>query len=61
MGQRVNLGRLVPVPIDPAEAGEGVDTVNVHRTRSTDSFSARSSERQRRVDLVLDLDQSIEN
>jgi len=59
--KRVDLGGLVLVPIDPAEAGEGVDSIDVHGTRSTDSLPARPTESESRIDLVLNLDQRIED
>jgi len=59
--QRVDLGRLGRVAVDPAQAGERVDAVNVHRARAADALAARAPERQRRVDLVLNLDQSVEH
>lgn len=61
MRKRVDLGGLGRVPVDSAQAGEGVDTVDVHGARTTDSLSARPSERERRVDLVLDLDERVEH
>jgi hypothetical protein len=57
----VNLGRLGRVSVDPAEAREGVDTVDVHGARSTDTLSARASEGEGRVDLVLNSNQSVQN
>src|SRR4029079_16361322 len=41
-------------------AGESVLAVHVHRARPADAFAARAAEGQRRVDLVLDLDQRVE-
>src|SRR6185437_14935438 len=38
-----------------------VAAVQVHRARSADAFAAGSAEGQRRVDLVLDLDQRVED
>jgi hypothetical protein len=54
--ERVDFGGLGSVLGDSAETGKSVDSVNVHRARSADTLSARSSESQSRVHLVLDLD-----
>jgi hypothetical protein len=43
------------------QARKLVLAVDVHRTRAADPFSARAPECQRRVDLVLDLDQRVED
>lgn len=56
MRQWVDFTWLVFLSVDSAQACQRVDTVNVHRTRSTDSLSARSSECQGGIELVLDLD-----
>ena len=42
-------------------AGQRVDPVDVHRTGATDAFTARAAEGQRRIDLVLDLDDRVQN
>jgi hypothetical protein len=42
-------------------AGERVGAVDVHRAGAADAFAAGAAEGQRRVDLVLDLDQRVEN
>lgn len=59
--QGVDLRCLLLVPVDPAEAGEGVYSIDVHGARSTDSLTARPTEGQSRIDLVLDLDQGVED
>ena len=61
MREGVDLGVLARVTVDTAQAGEGVLAVDVHGTRAADALAARAAERQRRVDLVLDLDERIEN
>ena len=43
------------------DAGERVHPVDVHGTGPADPLAARPPERQRRIDLVLDLDQRIQN
>jgi hypothetical protein len=43
------------------QAGEGVDTVNVHRAGTTNTLTARSAESQGRVKFVLYPDESIEH
>ncbi len=47
--------------IHAVDAGQRVDPVDVHRTGSADAFAAGSAEGQRRVDLVLDLDQGVQD
>lgn len=60
MREGINLGVLC-VAVDTAEAGKCVRAVDVHGTRATDTLTARASERQCRVDLVLDFNESVEN
>jgi len=61
MGQGINLGGLRGVGFDSAETGEGVGAVDVHRATAANPLPARSPESQRRVQLVLDLDQTIQH
>ena len=56
MRKGVDLRRLALVLVNAAQARKSVDTVNVHRTRSANALSARPTESQGRVDLVLDFD-----
>ena len=42
-------------------AGEGVDAVDVHGAAAANPLPARAAERQRRVDLVLDHDEGVED
>jgi hypothetical protein len=46
---------------DTAEAGQGVDAVNVHGATAADTLSAAPSEGQSRVNLVLDPNQGIQH
>ena len=48
-------------PGQHTQAGQGVDTVNVHRTATADTLSATSPESQSGVHLVLDADQRIQH
>ena len=57
----VNLGGFGSVGLDPAEAGESVDAVDVHGATAADSLSAGPAEGQSRVQLVLDLDQTVQH
>lgn len=59
MRQGVDLH--VTLLVDTLQAGEGVDTVNVHRATSANTLPARPPERERRVKLVLDLENSVED
>lgn len=61
MWQRIDLRILRCVSVNAAQAGEGVLAVDVHGARAADTFSAGASESERRVDFVLDFDESVEN
>ena len=61
MGQRVDLRAGATLAVDPAEAGKRVLAVDVHGAGAADTLTARASEGQRRVHLVLDLDERIED
>ena len=58
--ERVNLA-VAAVTVDTAQAGEGVDTINVHGAATANTLTARTAESEGRVKLVLDLQKSIEN
>lgn len=59
--QRIDLGGLVQVRIvDLRDTGQRVRTADVHRARAADALTAGSSEGERRVDLILDLDQRVQ-
>lgn len=59
--QRVDLAVLAGVAVNSAQASQRVLSVNVHRARAADPLSARTTECERRINLVLDLDKSIQN
>jgi len=59
--ERVDARLSLGVGWDAAQAGQSVDTVDVHRAAAADTLSAAPSESQGRVDLVLDSDQSIQH
>lgn len=61
MRKGVDLGRGCSVLGDTAETGKGVDTVNVHGARAANSLTARATESECGVLLVLDLDEGIEH
>jgi len=61
MWERIDLGFLLRVGGDSAQAGQGVYTIDVHRTASADTLSATPSESQGRIDFILDSDQSIQH
>ena len=61
MRQRVDLGVLTLVTVDPTQACEGVLTVNIHSTRAADTLAAGTAKSKCRIDLVLDLNESVEN
>ena len=56
--ERVDLGGL-GVSGDGAEAGEGVRSVDVHGAGATDTLSAGATKSERRVNLILYLDEHI--
>ena len=60
VGQGVNLGGLA-VDVDLANTGQGVGTANVHSAGTANTLTARATEGQGGVDLVLDLDQGIKD
>src|SRR4029077_6439839 len=47
--------------VDRGQAGEVIAAVDVHRARAAHPFAAGPPESQRRIDLVVDLDQGIED
>ena len=59
--KRVDLGVLVRITVDSAETCESVLAVDVHGARAADALAARAAERERRVDLVLDFDECVED
>src|SRR5690606_16906734 len=61
MRQRRNRDRARWQFVDAFGASERVATTNVHRTRPAHAFPARAAKRQRRIHIVLDGDQRIEN
>ena len=61
MRQWVNSTLLASVGGNSAQACKSVDTIDIHRTRPTNALSARPSERQCGIDLVLDANQSVQH
>ena len=61
VGEGVDLRVLAPVAVDPAEARQRILAVDVHGARTADALAARAAERERRVELVLDLDERVKN
>mmetsp|Transcript_22041 Transcript_22041/g.70405 ORF Transcript_22041/g.70405 Transcript_22041/m.70405 type:complete len:263 (+) Transcript_22041:183-971(+) len=59
VGERVDGGG--GLVIDVGKAGQGVATVDVHGARAADALTARAAEGERRVLLVLDLDERIKD
>lgn len=56
MWQRINPALLRSIGRDTAQAGKRVDTIDVHSAGAADTLSARPSEGQRWVHLILDPD-----
>ena len=62
MRQRINFDSSPVFDfVHPVDTGQCVDPVDVHRAGATNPFAARAAERERRVDLVFDLDERIED
>jgi len=61
VGEGVDLRFLLGICWDSTQACQGVDTINVHRTTSANSFSATPSEGQGRVNLILDPNERIQH
>ena len=53
--------RLLGSFFDLRQTREPVAPVDVHRARAADPFSARAAEGERRIHLVFDFDQGVEN
>ena len=59
--QRIDADIAAAELVTGLGAGERVQAVDVHRARAADAFAARAAQRQRRIDLVFDLQQRIEH
>lgn len=59
--QGVHLCVLGGVCVDSAQTSQSVGTTNIHGTRSTNTFSARSSKRQGGILFVFDFQKGIQN
>ena len=59
--QWVNPALLCGLRWDSAQARERVDTIDVHSARPADTLSTRPSERQGRIDLVLNANERIQH
>ena len=60
MRQRIDF-QDSPKVLHRLGAGERVGTADIHRAGPTNALPARTAESERRIDLVLDLDQGIQN
>mmetsp|Transcript_36047 Transcript_36047/g.72560 ORF Transcript_36047/g.72560 Transcript_36047/m.72560 type:complete len:255 (-) Transcript_36047:112-876(-) len=60
VGQRLNLDCL-RARLDVEQAGQAVLPIDVHGARAADALAAGAAERQRGVDLVLDLDEGVQD
>mmetsp|Transcript_103935 Transcript_103935/g.299162 ORF Transcript_103935/g.299162 Transcript_103935/m.299162 type:complete len:253 (-) Transcript_103935:25-783(-) len=58
--QRLDLDRL-RARFNVQEACQAVFAVDVHGAGTADAFAARTAERERRIDLVLDLDEGVKD
>jgi hypothetical protein len=58
--QRIDLDGAVDL-VGPLGAGERVGAVDIHRAGPANAFAAGAAQRQRRVDLVLDVQKTVEH
>jgi len=61
VGKWVDLGFLLGIGWDTAQASQSVDTIDVHGTTSADTLTARSSEGKSWVDLVLNANEGVQH
>lgn len=61
VGKRVDARLLGGVCGNTAQAGQGVDTVDVHGARTADTLTTTPPEGKGRVHLVLDTDERIQH
>ena len=47
--------------ISLTQAGQGIDSINVHRTTTTDTLATGAAKGQGRVNLILDSNQGIQH
>ena len=59
--QRVDSDLALATVLDGRGAGQRVGTVDVHRAAAADALAAGTAKGQRRIDLVLDLQQRVQN
>jgi hypothetical protein len=59
--QRVNLGGHLGVIVNVGQAGQGVGTVNVHGTRSTNALATRPTKGQGGILFILDFNEGIQH
>src|SRR5690606_15009747 len=60
VGQRIDR-ELATEFLERLETGQAVIAVHIHRAGAADAFTTGAAERQRRIDLVLDLDERIQD
>ncbi len=60
MRQRVNLDGTLDV-VHALGAGKRVCAVDIHGAGTANAFTARTAQRQGRVNLVLDIEQTVQN
>jgi hypothetical protein len=59
--QRIDLGVLAFLPVNTAKASKGILPVDVHGAATANALTAGAAEGERRVHLVLDFDERIED
>ena len=57
----VDLGSTMRFVCDAAEAGKGIDSIDVHGTGAANTLTTRSAEGEGGVHFVLDTDEGVEN
>lgn len=60
MRQRIDLDGALDV-VHTLGAGKRVRAIDIHGAGTANAFTARTAQRQRRVDLVLDIEQTVQN
>jgi hypothetical protein len=61
MRKWIDFGGTAGLGINVGQTGQGVATINVHGTRSTDSLTARTTKGKSWILFILNFDESIQN
>lgn len=61
MRQRIDFTRFTHIRIDATNTGQRIRATNIHRTRTANTFTARSAERQRWIHFILNFQQCVQH